>query len=71
MTEVELADLFTRAIINQEEGKYVLAIQQYTKLLMEKPDFPLAWDRRATSLQKMGHPCDAIMSYDKAIALAP
>ena len=71
MLEKEVAELFSRAIVNQDDGNYVLAIQQYTKVLMERPDFPFAWDRRGTSLQKMGHPFDALMSYDKAIQLAP
>jgi Tfp pilus assembly protein PilF len=71
MTEKEVADLFSRAIVNQDSGSYMLAVQQLTKVLMERPDFPFAWDRRGTCLQKFGHPFDAVMNYDRAVELAP
>ena len=71
MNDAELKDLYELALNNQVKDDLVPAIEQLTQLLLEKPDIPGAWNNRAAILQKLGHPFDAVMNYDRAIALAP
>lgn len=66
MTESELRALFEEAVTHQAKGQLPEAIEKFTKVVIEKPDFPQAWNSRGAALQKLGHPFDAILNYDKA-----
>ena len=63
--------LFVEATKNQANGNLTLAMTQLDKILLEAPTFHPAWASRASILQKLGHPFDAVLNFDRAIALIP
>lgn len=61
-------DLLMEAFTANKNANYPLAMDKLNSLLIESPS-PIAWNLRGSILEKLGHPFDAIMNYDKAILL--
>jgi hypothetical protein len=68
---MDFLDMFTKATKNQIKGDLRLAMTQLDAILLHNPKFHPAWVSRAAILQKLGHPFDAVLCYDRAIELEP
>jgi hypothetical protein len=68
---MDFLDMFSKATQNQVRGELRLAMTQLDAILLYNPKFHPAWVSRAAILQKLGHPFDAVLCYDRAVELAP
>ena len=68
---MNLVAKFSEAAQNQAKGDLRVAMTQLDAILIHNPKFHPAWIARATILQKLGHPFDAILNYDRAVELEP
>lgn len=64
-------ELLGEAVNENKAGNYPAAMDKLNALLSDSPEFPAAWNLRGAILDKLGHPFDAVMNYDKAISLVP
>jgi hypothetical protein len=64
-------DMFVESIRFQAKGDLFVAVELLNKILLAKPDFTPAWNNRAAIIGQLGQPFDAIMNYDRAIAIDP
>lgn len=66
-----VAELMQAAMALGNKGDSVGCTQALEKVLLADPNYAEAWNNRAGMLLKLGHPFDAIISYDRAIDLKP
>lgn len=66
-----LEDLFQGIVADKKSGNLGSALNRLNAFLTEEPYVAPAWNERGAILSELGHPFDAMMNYDKAIALAP
>lgn len=67
----ELQQECAQAIGLLSQGKVMESIQAFTALLQKNDQIGLAWNNRGLGLLNMGHPFDAVLNIDRAIALEP
>jgi len=60
-----------RAIDLLNKGQAAESLEILTKVLVANEDIPLAWNNRGVALMQLGAYFDAILNFDRAIALAP
>jgi tetratricopeptide (TPR) repeat protein len=60
-----------KAIHFLNTGRPAEAAQAFTDFLIKYPKVALAWNNRGLALMQLGHPFDAVMNIEKAIALEP
>ena len=64
----EYRDLLVKAL---REANWNDAAYYATEILQIDENLPWAWANRGVALSKLGHPLDAILNHDRAIALEP
>lgn len=60
-----------KAITMMNTGRTAEAAIAFTEILTKKDDVGLAWNNRGLALLQLGHPFDAVLNIEKAIALEP
>lgn len=66
-----VAQMMEEAMTLNVRGDMVGCVQGLQRVLLSDPNHAEAWNNRAGMLLKLGHPFDAIMNYEKAMAIAP
>jgi Tfp pilus assembly protein PilF len=67
----DLPSDFANALKYAKAGDLASAMDLYTKILFEAPNFTPAWNQRGLALLELGHPFDAILSFGHVISLDP
>jgi len=70
LTEKEV-NACDEAISLLNSQKQVEAVQKFTDILYQNDKISLAWNNRGLGLLQLGHPFDAILNVEKAVALEP
>lgn len=71
MPDTTAADHFESALGFLERGDKINALFHLQAGLLRDPNNAMGWGNRAWILQQTGHPFEAMVSFDRAIALAP
>jgi tetratricopeptide (TPR) repeat protein len=64
-------ELFESAMMHGHQGNLPTAITQLHQCLVVNPREARAWNNRGLYLLQLGHPFDAVLNIDRAIALEP
>ena len=64
-------DICERAVGHILKKEFPAAAVLLQEALVKSPNFPEAWSNRGLCLLQLGHPFDAILHFEKAVALRP
>jgi len=65
------AELFESAMMHGSQGNLPAAVTQLHQCLLADPRDARAWNNRGLYLLQLGHPFDAVLNIDRALALEP